>query len=1233
MYQNYHRHSYHSNITLTDSSVSNEDYAKRAVELGHSILSSCEHGNQGNYFQCYELASKYNLHFRYVAEAYFVKDRHEKDRTNCHIILAAKTEKGKGDLNEAISTAYIDGFYFRPRVDLEILLSLDPKDVFVTTACMAGIWQYGDVCDEEKKHIRYDWKEPDQLVMTLHKHFQDSFMLEVQCHDVPKQKEINKHILELYQKYGIKMIFGADSHYIYPEQAQLRDMRLKANGLFYDDEEGCFMDYPSEDEVFERFRKQGVFNDSQIKEALDNTNVFLTFEDIVLNKDKKLPTLYPNLTQEERNEKFKELIRQLWRQKRLGIPRESWREYEEGIKYELNTIVDTNTSDYFLLDYEIVKHFKEIGGHLTMTGRGSAPSYYINNLLGFTSIDRFALPVTMYPDRFISKDRLLAGNLPDIDMNVGNADVFAEAQADVMGEWHSAPMIAYNTLQRSAAWKMYCRATNIDFETANKISESLQKYEKDYKHADEDEREKIDPYNYVPTEYSDILRGSEEYLGVISQASPHPCAYLLCNNDIRREIGIIRLKPKAGSTKPVYAAFIEGAMAEAFGYLKNDDLSVTVVEMNSDIYKKIGIKQPEVPELMKLIENDKATWDIYAKGFTLGVNQVEKQASKQKLVKYKPHNFTEMAAFVAAIRPAFQSKLNDFLERKKFDYDIPQLDELLQTQEMKSSWILYQEQMMKVIVYAGFTPADSYAAIKAIAKKHPEKVLPLKEKFLAGFKQRLVDNGIDETKAKDTSDKVWTIISDACSYGFNSCLSGDTIIKRNNNNKCKPLTIKELYMVLNDKDYAVRTNHNDLRDKYRRYGYGYALSLSEDKRIHQNKIVDIRYQGIRKTYLITTKSGRSVVCTDNHKFPVDGYDLMIQAKDLKIGNKLYAFHEYERPDLDEIVSIEEHGEEEVFDVEMQDPDHNFVIDNGLVVGNSHACAVALDSLYTAYAKAHYPFETYSALLETYLRRKDKNKIDACKQEIKEYLGITVTPPKFREDNRNFYVDKNKKVIADTLISMKGMSSTVASQMYNIGRNFNGDFIDLLLTLQRQTTVGQAAVEMLIKAGYFSEFGDIQNLLRLSHEFHDGSNRITKTLKPETVNKRIAVLKQLLNTEDDGSVPFKPIDQLRFETRVLGTPRSTFNEFKNLYFVTDVDTTYGCKMYLYNCGTGTTGIMKTKKNLYQSNPVEKGDIIRITKWDYRPVYKYQDGKRTADGDRTELWLLGYSKQLIPSNEKI
>lgn len=751
----YHRHSCISNILLTDSVATNEDYARRSVELGHSVLSSCEHGNQGNYWQCASLAKQYGLRWRYVTEAYFVKDRHEKDNTNCHIILAARTRKGVGDLNFILSEANISGYFYRPRIDLELLLSLDPKDVFVTTACIAGVFKYGE-------------EEATRLILRMAAHFRDSFMLEVQYHNTDKQKDLNRFLLKLYRTHGIPLIMGTDSHFIYPEDAALREHRLEANHIRYEDEGGWYMDYPSGAEAFRRFQEQGVLSDAQILEAIENTNVFLSFEDVVFDKSKKLPTIYPHLTQEQRNQKYMELILGEFERQTVGMTVKEKSLRMEGLRYEAETVTSTGMSDYFLLDHEIVRRATEKGGVITKTGRGSAPSYYTNSLLGLSSIDRFAIPVEMFPDRFISADRILSGSLPDIDMNVANREAFEQAQAEVLGEWHAAPMVAFGTLKRLSAWKMYCRAANIPFETANEVGSQLKAYETAVRYAVEGEE--VELSNFVPELFRDLVAASERYMGMIDSISPHPCAYLLCTKDIRREIGVIRINSRTGKKQPVFAAFIDGATAEQYGYLKNDLLLVDVVRTNQEAFRRIGMKQPDVSTLLEMTRGDRDTWRMYAEGYTMGLNQVEQEKTREKVMRYKPKNITELAAFVAAVRPAFKSMLPTFLDRRHFDYGIPAFDKLIQTREMTSSFLLYQEQTMKTLQFAGFTAPESYSAIKAIAKKHPEKVLPLKARFLEGF----------AVKADmPSAEKVWQIIEDATSYGFNSshavCVALDSL--------------------------------------------------------------------------------------------------------------------------------------------------------------------------------------------------------------------------------------------------------------------------------------------------------------------------------------------------------------------------------------------------------------------------------------------------------------------------
>lgn len=690
-----------------------------------------------------------------MTEAYFVKDRNEKDNTNCHIILAAKTRKGVGDLNYILSEANISGYYYRPRIDLELLMSLDPRDVFVTTACIAGVFKYG-------------YAEAERLILRMAVHFRDSFMLEVQYHDTDRQREVNEFLMKLYRKHGIPLIMGTDSHFIRPEDAALREHRLEANHIRYEDEGGWYMDYPSGAEAFRRFQEQGVLSDAQIREAMENTNVFLSFEDIVFDKSKKLPTIYPQLTQEQRNQKYMDLILSEFDRQTAGMSEDERAVRMEGVRYETDVVTSTGMSDYFLLDHEIVRRAVEKGGVITKTGRGSCPSYYTNALLGLSSIDRFAIPVEMFPDRFISADRIRSGSLPDIDMNVANREAFEAAQAEVLGEWRAAPMVAFGTLKRLSAWKMYCRAADIPFETANEVGSQLKAYESAVRFAEDGEE--VELSDYVPPQFRELVAASERYMGMIDSISPHPCAYLLCTEDIRREIGVIRINSRTGKKQPVFAAFIDGATAEQYGYLKNDLLLVDVVRVNQEAFHRIGMAQPDVSTLLEMTRNDRDTWRMYAEGYTMGLNQVEQEKTREKVMRYKPKNITELAAFVAAVRPAFKSMLPTFLDRRHFDYGIPAFDRLIQTREMTSSFLLYQEQTMKTLQFAGFSAPESYAAIKAIAKKHPEKVLPLKERFLEGFAAKA---------DMPSAEKVWKIIEDATSYGFNSshavCVALDSL--------------------------------------------------------------------------------------------------------------------------------------------------------------------------------------------------------------------------------------------------------------------------------------------------------------------------------------------------------------------------------------------------------------------------------------------------------------------------
>lgn len=767
--QNYHRHTSYSNIFIADSAAVNEDYAKRAVELGHKVISSVEHGWQGYYYETFELAQKYNLKFVFGAEAYWVKNRADKDRSNCHIILLAKNENGRRSINRILSDANETGYYFRPRVDIELLLSLPADDVFVTSACVA-FWHYDDIED---------------IIEKLHNHFGNNFMLEIQNHDTEKQIELNKRILNISNRFGIEMIVGLDSHYIYPEDAGQRDYVLAAKNVRYEDEDGWYMDYPDDETVMNRFLKQNIFTREQIQKAMDNTDICLTFEDIIFNDDIKLPKAYPDKTQEETNKIYSKLITSKFKEYMKNIPKEEYDKYFEGVKSEVSVYKNTNMVDYPLIDYRIVQRAIEKGGLITDSGRGSAVGYFTNTLCGFSKVDRFKSPIKLYPERFISESRILeTRSLPDLDLNVGNPDIFAEAQDEILTEiygnsGHAYPMIAFGTFKKKSAFKLYARAKNLDFDIANQISEQIGKYDEAIKYADDDERDEINLYDYVDKKYHDYIKQSESYWGIISDKKKAPCAYLLYGGNIREEIGLIKCKSES-SKKEYITTVIDGAIAEKYKFLKNDLLKVDVVVLIDKIFQRIGIEHFTVNELVEKVKTDKKVWDLYANGYTIGLNQCEKDSTTKKVMKYCPSNVSELTAFIAAIRPAFKSMYSKFESREPFDYGIPVFDNIIQTEEFPYSFILYQEQTMNTLNYAGFPIDECYGIIKAIAKKHPEKVRPLKARFIEGFKKKILeDSNSSEQEAQEMSEKVWQIIDDSCGYGFNSahafCMALDSL--------------------------------------------------------------------------------------------------------------------------------------------------------------------------------------------------------------------------------------------------------------------------------------------------------------------------------------------------------------------------------------------------------------------------------------------------------------------------
>ena len=772
---NYHKHTSLSNRYMKDSPLLPVDYWNELkARYGNEpcIYTTVEHGWSGNYFKQYDDLEKFNkkngtnIRWIYGAEAYWVKDRHEPDRSNCHIVLLARTDKGRKAINKILSIANKDGYYARPRIDLELIGQLPYDDVMITTACVAFWNKYDDIAD---------------IVRHLAESF-PHFYLEVQAHDTPEQKELNRHIVQISEELNVPIIAGCDSHVITESQMLDRDELLKSGNIHYEDEDGWYMDYPTYDVLFERFKQQGVLTDEQIKAAINNTNVLFEFEDIKLDRSLKVPVIKElrNKTQEERNHIFEQILKDEWFLQKADINKDKLQQYYQEIKHDIGEIEACNMADYFILSYMVMKRGQEkYGGILTPSGRGSAVSMYLNKLLRLTKVDKVNSPVLMYSERFLTKERVLDSHTPpDIDNNVSDRQPFIQAQRDLVGELGTYDLLALGTLKFKAAWKMYARAYNVEPDTANEVSKQIDRYETAKKHAEDGET--VDIHKYIEPKYQELVDGCTKYLGIYDTAKGHPCGCLCYEGDIESDIGISLCKSEA-TGKEALVANIESGTIDAFGYLKQDYLIVDSIGLTYDIYKEAGIEPFTVNQLLEKIAHDDATWQIYADGYTQCVNQCEQPKSTQKVMRYKPKNIAELTQFIAAIRPSFQSMYQTFEQRQHFDYGIKALDDLLQDEYCSSSFILYQESLMKVLGFAGFPMSETYTIIKAISKKKDYIIKDAKPKFIKNFAQAILDTGEtnDDSKAHELADKVWTIIENSAAYGFNSahayCMAIDSV--------------------------------------------------------------------------------------------------------------------------------------------------------------------------------------------------------------------------------------------------------------------------------------------------------------------------------------------------------------------------------------------------------------------------------------------------------------------------
>lgn len=788
-YNNYHKHDHVSNIFTPDTNTKQEEYILKALEYGHTSYYSTNHGSFGDIFEARTLCNKYGLRCIAGIEGYIVPNASQKDKRNYHIIVIPKTDEARKKMNYVSSMANIKGFYYKPRFFLSDLLKLDSNDVYITTACVAGLLRDEDSINE--------------IFMPLYKHFKENVMLEVQTHDDPLQIEINKKAIYLSDQYGLSLIAANDSHYIDESGKEERLELLRGKHINYGSEDDFILDYPTAETMIERFKKQGVLTDRQISDALNNTLLFDECEEIQLDYSIKMPTIYPNLTPEQRvgllkkevNKRFKEI------RKEEHIEGEEFKKYKDGIRYEMKIIEDTNdeihTADYFLFNEKNVDlAVNKYGGVLTRGGRGSCGSFYINRILGMTQLDRFKINLPLFPDRFASTARLLENrSLPDIDFNVKSQEPFIKASRELLGEHGCYPMYAPGTMQISEAFRNVCRSKNMSFDEFNHVAKNLEEYQDDPK-------------------WKPIIEEANRYVGTIISGSVHPCAHILSNTNLLYEYGVTRLGENV-------CVLITSSEADEYKVLKNDYLIVTVWKLIDETFKEIGIPIIKANELLDKIKDDQRIWDLFKNGITCTLNQVDSDNGCRQAKQYGISSFEDGAHIAAAIRPSFDSWREQFLDRKPYTTGSDQLDDVLKDTH---GYILFQESLMQYFDWLGVSPAESIGLIKKISKKK------IKQSDFDNLEERIKKQWIINTGSEEMFSETWHLVQSCMSYGFCSAHAAATSLDMCYGAYLKVNYPYEYYSVCFNNYVGDKERTNKLTNELEYFG----IKLSDIKFRHSN---------------------------------------------------------------------------------------------------------------------------------------------------------------------------------------------------------------------------------------------------------------------------------------------------------------------------------------------------------------------------------------------------------------
>lgn len=739
----------HTEYSLLDGAIRIDELIEQAKMFGMPAVAITDHGNLFGAVNFFKKAQKAGIKSIIGCEVYvapqsrFDKTKINKDpsmpeEASFHLTLLVQNEEGYKSLTRLVTRSYLEGFYYKPRIDME-LLSQYHKGLIVLSGCLKGEIPYNIIYENKQK--------AEDIAKKFKDIFGSNFFLEIQSNNIPEQEIVNRGLLEISKKFDIPVVATNDCHYLRKSDARAHEILLciQTGKTIKDEKRLKFQSddfyFKSPQEMYKAF--------SEIPEALKNTLLIAEKCNFKLKLGEyKLPKF--NVPEGYTPEEYlKEIAIKGLQERFKGLPPD---DYMKRLEMELNVITEIGFASYFLIVWDFINYARKRNIPVG-PGRGSAAGSLVAYALKITDIDPIKYGLLF--ERFLNPERV---SLPDIDVDFckDRREEVIQYVSEKYGRDRVAHIITFGTMAARAVVRDVGRALNIPYSEVDKIAKMIPFACASLEQALKLETALKELYSKDKTvkELIDIALRLE---GLVRHSSQHAAGVVISPEPLE---DLMPLYKNPG--EDVVITQFDMKALEDIGLLKFDFLGLKTLTVIDCTVKYASLHGKDLV-LENIPLDDLETYRILSSGNTTGVFQLESRGMRELLKRIEPQRFEDLIALVALYRPGplGSGMVEDFIKRKRglipVKYELPELEEIL---DETYGAILYQEQVMKIAnKIAGFTMAQADVLRKAMGKKITELMTGLKEEFIHGA----VKNNVPY----EVAESLFNIMAAFGEYGFN----------------------------------------------------------------------------------------------------------------------------------------------------------------------------------------------------------------------------------------------------------------------------------------------------------------------------------------------------------------------------------------------------------------------------------------------------------------------------------